>query len=116
MAVRRRIGAAMAWGGHHQGRPGPPATNSVGVGGSVRYHHESPPDSAVDSLNNVDAWGVLAWMDNYREANPLDNIATAAADFRPATPEVTPYCRQNEAPARAAHGTNMLIAALRTRK
>ena len=34
-----------------------------------------------DPLKNVDAQGVLAWMDNYCQANPIDSIATAAADF-----------------------------------
>jgi len=34
-----------------------------------------------DPLKKVDAQGVVAWMDNYCQANPLDSIATAAADF-----------------------------------
>jgi hypothetical protein len=34
-----------------------------------------------DPLKNVDAQGVVAWMDNYCQANPLDSIGTAAADF-----------------------------------
>jgi hypothetical protein len=37
-------------------------------------------------LNEVDADGVWAWMDNYCRAKPLDSIATAGAAFYYAHP------------------------------
>jgi hypothetical protein len=35
----------------------------------------------VDPLNGVDAGAVWAWMDNYCQAHPLDDVAEAGAAF-----------------------------------
>jgi hypothetical protein len=42
---------------------------------------------AVDPMNNTDAEGVWAWIDNYCHANPLDTISIAAAHFTTAHPK-----------------------------
>lgn len=38
-------------------------------------------NNGADPLDNVDAEGVWAWIDNYCQAHPIDNIATAAEAF-----------------------------------
>jgi hypothetical protein len=40
----------------------------------------------VEPLHGIDADGVWAWIDNYCQANPLKDIAVAAAAFRFAHP------------------------------
>ena len=44
------------------------------------------PDSSFDPLNNTDADGVWAWIDNYCGAHPLEKIVVAAKAFVAAHP------------------------------
>lgn len=54
-------------------------TNSTWVLGFLSgVGYASPPH---DPLHGLDAEAVLAWVDNYCGAYPLDNIATAAGAF-----------------------------------
>jgi hypothetical protein len=43
-------------------------------------------DASTDPLNNMDADGVWAWIDNYCQAHPLEHIVAAAKAFFEAHP------------------------------